>query len=215
MVVLRRSTEAYFLPYEGRTVGTIYQGGNIFRRAGRFVRRNLPNLLRNITPFIPRVADWIVTEGARRGHIPESHRKIYEESLRPYVRYAPHLLRNPIDALDKKLNPTEHTVSEPTTSTQEGGNSITVKHDFSVGGGTSMTGGSTKTSKPSRSKGGSSRSRKTTAKTKVAPKFAPKKTPMSKPKIGTAEYHKIIDQHISQYGAGILQTSISHDMTHV
>lgn len=211
MVVLRRSTEAYFLPYEGRTVGTIYQGGNIFRRAGRFIRRNLPNLLRNITPFIPRVADWIVTEGARRGHIPESHRKIYEESLRPYVRYAPHLLRKPIDVLDKKLNPTEHTATATTLSqqnsvTQEGGNSITLKHDFSVGG-------SIKSSKPSRSKGVSSR--KSTAKTKSVPKKAPKKAPTSKPKIGTAEYHKIIDQHIAQYGAGILQTSISHDMTHV
>lgn len=211
MTIIKRSTEAYFLPFEGRVVGNIYQGGNIFRRFGRFVRRNVPNLLRNITPFIPRVADWIVTEGARRGHIPESHRKIYEESLRPYVRRVPSLLRDPIDALDKKLNPTgQTTASVPQQSvSQEGGNSIVLKHDFTKGE-TSVVGGAIKSTKKrttSRTKSKST-SKKTTSKSKAV-------TTKSKPKIGTAEYHKIIDQHIAQFGAGILQTSVSHDMTHV
>lgn len=220
MTIIRRSTEAYFLPYEGRVYGRVYQGGNIFRRFGRFVRRNVPNLLRNVVPFIPRVADWIVTEGARRGHIPDSHRKIYEESLRPYVRYVPSLLKNPIDSLDKKLNPTEQTTaSTPSapqqTVSQEGGRSVILKHDFSIGGNTSMTGGNiTGTTKATKKRSTTSRARsktttkKTTSKSKAV-------TTKSKPKIGTAEYHKIIDQHIAQFGAGILQTSISHDMTHV
>lgn len=210
MTIIKRSTEAYFLPFEGRVVGNIYQGGNIFRRFGRFVRRNVPNLLRNITPFIPRVADWIVTEGARRGHIPESHRKIYEESLRPYVRRVPSLLKDPIDALDKKLNPTEQSSTAPQQSaSQEGGNSIVLKHDFTKGE-TSVVGGAIKSTKKrttSRTKSKST-SKKTTSKSKAV-------TTKSKPKIGTAEYHKIIDQHIAQFGAGILQTSVSHDMTHV
>lgn len=210
MTVIRRSTQAYFLPYEGRIVTPVYHGGNIFRSAGRFLRRNIPNLLRNIVPFIPRVADWIVTEGAKRGHIPESHRKIYEESLRPYVRYAPSLLRKPIDALDKKLNPTEQTTASTPTAqesvSQEGGRSVIVKHDFSVGGNITTT-----TKAPKKRTTKKSTSKKAPSKSKAVTKSSPK----SKPKIGTAEYHKIIDQHIAQFGAGILQTSISHDMTHV
>lgn len=210
MTVIRRSTQAYFLPYEGRTVAPIYQGGNIFRRVGRFFRRNVPSVLRRITPFIPRVADWVVREGARRGHIPESHRRIYENSLRPYVRRAPELLSKPIDELDKILNPKqeapapapapEANATVTPSVTQEGGRSVVVKHDFSLGGNIS----------------GNKKKTKRKVKQKVAP--TPKKMTSgkkAKPKIGTAEYHNIIDQHLAQFGAGILQTSISHDMTHI
>lgn len=89
-------------------------GGNIFRRGFNFLKRNTGRFLRSGVRILPHAIDRFVQLGSERGHIPDRHKKMYDD-YRKYVHMVPGLLDNPIKRLEERLN-TEVNPSDKTDS---------------------------------------------------------------------------------------------------